>query len=92
MRTAAGFDRRDPFGGERLVPHQELGVFLREDVVGDDRELVVLAQQAAESEEQRGLAAADRAADADGERPRRVVTRERRLTLLVEPRAIRVVG
>ena len=54
--------------GERLVAHEELGVLLREDVVGHDREVVVVAEQPAEREQQRRLAAADRAADADGER------------------------
>ena len=42
-------------------------VLPREDVVGDDGEAVVVAQRAAEREQQRGLAAADRTADADGE-------------------------
>ena len=49
---------------------------LREDVVGDDGDLVIVAQQAAEREQQRGLAAADRSADADGERPPREVAIE----------------
>ena len=36
VRTAAGLDRGDALRRQRLVAHQELGVFLREDVVGDD--------------------------------------------------------
>ena len=54
-------------GGERLVALQELGVLAGEDVVGDDAEPHAVAQRAAEREDERGLAAADRAADADGE-------------------------
>ena len=64
--------------GKRVVAGQELGVLPREDVVGDDGELVIVAKQPAEREQQRGLAAADRAADADGERPAREVAGERR--------------
>ena len=43
------------------------------------------AQRLAEREHQRRLAAADRAADADGEAARRVVARERRVALVKQP-------
>ena len=54
--------------GQRVVADQELGVLAREDVVRHDAEPQVVAQPPAQREQQRGLAAADRAADADGER------------------------
>ena len=67
---------------QRLVAHQELGVLPREDVVGHDARLCVVAQRAAERQQQRRLAAADRAADADRERARPVVARDRRVALV----------
>jgi hypothetical protein len=84
VRTAAGLDRADAVLVERLVADQELGVFAREDVVGDDAEAVGAAKLLAERQHQRGLAAADRAADADREAARRVVARERHVALVKE--------
>ena len=82
MRAAAGLDRADALRRQRLVAHQELGVFPREDVVGDDaRGCESSRSSAAERQQQRGLAAADRPADADGERARAIVARERRAPL-----------
>ena len=78
MRAAARFDGADALGRQRVVAHQELGIFLREDVVGDDPKLIAIAKRAAQREQQRGLAAAHRAADADGERSRAVVAALRR--------------
>ena len=66
------------------MAHEELGVFFREDVVGHDREVVLVAQETAQREQQRRLAAADRAADADRERARAVVALERRGRARVE--------
>src|SRR5262249_59416921 len=54
-------------GGERLVALEELGVLAGEDVVGDDAEAHPIAERAAQRQDERGLAAADGAADADGE-------------------------
>jgi len=48
-----------------LVTHQKLSVFLRVNIVGDDGNLVSIAQRAAQRQRQCGLAGADRAADAD---------------------------
>ena len=67
--------------GQRVVAHQELGILLREDVVGDDPQLIAIAQLAAQRQQQRRLAAAHRAADADGERARAVVAPLRRRAL-----------
>ena len=78
-------------GGERLVAHEELGVLLREDVVGHDREVVLVAKQPAEREEQRRLAAPDRTADADGERPLAVVAAERRIAFVERARPLELV-
>jgi hypothetical protein len=73
------------------VPDQELRVLLGEDVIGDDRELAVVAEQAAEPEQQGGLAAADRTPDPDGERPGRVVAAEGRPAIVEDPGPDRVV-
>ena len=67
VRAAAGFDGSDLRGGKRFVAVEELGILAREDVVGDHAEPERVAQLAAQREHQRGLAAADRTADADGE-------------------------
>ena len=56
---------------QRLVAHQELRVLLGVDVVGHDRDVVAVAQRAAQRERERGLAGADRAADADAQGLRR---------------------
>ncbi len=79
VRAAAGLHGGDALGRKRAVAHQELAVLLREDVVGHDREAVVVAQQPAERQQQRRLAAADRAADADRERARAEVAGQRRV-------------
>ena len=68
VRAAAGLDADDALGRERFVAHQELRVLLGVDVVGDDAELVFVAQRAAQRQRQRGLAGTDRAADADPQR------------------------
>ncbi len=68
MRAPAGFHRPDPLPGQRFVAHQELRVLASEDVVGHHAEADLVAQGAAERQHQRGLAAADRTADSDGER------------------------
>jgi hypothetical protein len=62
-------------GVEHAGPFQELGVLVGVDVVGDDGQLQLVAQGPAQGGHERGLAAADRAADADPERPS--VTRQR---------------
>src|SRR4051812_22108431 len=77
VRAAAGLDGADPCFGQRLVAHQELGVLAGEDVVRHHSQGDAIPKLAAEGEEERGLAASDGSADADGERPQRVVARER---------------
>ena len=67
MRAAAGLDRADPLGGQRLVPHEELGVLAGEDVVRHHAERARVAERAAEREDERGLPAPHRAAHAHGE-------------------------
>ena len=44
MRAATGLDSDDAFSGKRVVAHEELRILFGVDVVGDDRELVALAQ------------------------------------------------
>jgi hypothetical protein len=65
VRAAAGFHPEDAIRRERLVAHQELGVFLGVDVVGDRGDVVALAQRLAQGQRERGLARAYRPADAD---------------------------
>ena len=65
MRTAAGFHAHDALGRQCLAAHEELHVFAREDVIGDDGKLVLVAHRLAEAVEQCGLAGTDRAAHTD---------------------------
>jgi hypothetical protein len=67
--------------GQRGVAGQELGVLAGEDVVGDDAEAKRIAQRAAQREDQRSLAAADRPPDADGEGAPREIAIERRIAI-----------
>ena len=68
VRTAAGLHPDDPIGGERLAAHEELHVLPREDVVGDDAQLIPIAHRLAKRIDQRRLARPYRAADSDSER------------------------
>jgi hypothetical protein len=77
VRAPAGFDRRDPVRRQRVVSDEELGVFPGENIVGHDGKLVGVAQGAAQRQQERGLSAANRSADADGERPCLVVPADR---------------
>ena len=65
MRAAAGLDADDPVGGKRAAPDEELGVLVRVDVVGDDRQVEPVRSRQAQRLDQGGLAGADRAADSD---------------------------
>lgn len=65
--AAAGLHAADAFRGQRGGAGQDALVLEGVDVVGDDGEVVTVAQLAAQHFKQRGLAAADRAADADFE-------------------------
>ena len=70
---------------EHARPLQEVGVFGGVDVVGHDREVELVSQRPAERGHQRGLAAADRPADADPQCP----ARARRDGVLVRPVLVR---
>ena len=67
VRAAAGLDAGDALGRQRAGAHQIFGVPLGVDVVGDGGDLVAVAQPLAQRVHQRGLAGADRAADADAQ-------------------------
>ena len=67
VRTAAGLDAGDALGRERAGAHQIFGVPFGVDVVGDGGDLVAVAQVLAQRVHQRGLAGADRTADADAQ-------------------------
>ena len=69
MRAAAGLDAGDALRRKRAGAHQVFGVPLGVDVVGDRRDLEAVAQPLAQRVHQRGLAGADRPADADAQRP-----------------------
>ncbi len=68
MRAAAGLHAEDAIGRERAGAGEKLGVFLGVDVVGDRGDVVAVAQPLAERIHERGLAGADRPADADSQR------------------------
>lgn len=59
VRAAARLDSLDARGGEGGVADQELGVFVRKDVVGDGGDGVGVAEGAAEFVHQGGFAGAD---------------------------------
>ena len=82
MRAAAGLDPDDPLQRQRLGAHQELGVLAGVDVVGDRRDRPAVAHPLAELVHQRGLAGADRPADADPQRPVRRARRRRPRSVL----------
>ena len=67
VRAAAGLDPDDALERQRLGAHQELGVLAGVDVVGDRGDRLAVAHPLAELVHQRGLAGADRAADADAQ-------------------------
>ena len=66
MRAAAGLDADDPLDGQHLAAREELGVLVGVDVVGDDREVDLGPEGAAERLDQGRLAGADRPGHADG--------------------------
>ena len=70
VRAAAGLDADDALGRQRPAPREELGVFLRIDVVGDHGHVHARSQPQAERLGQRGLPGADGTADPDLERLR----------------------
>ena len=67
VRAAAGFHADDPVFRQRLRPEQDLHVLLGVDVVGHHADVEAAAELPAELLDQRGLAGADGAADADAE-------------------------
>ena len=68
VRAAAGLHAHDALGLQRAGHGEQALVFLGVDVVGDDDEVVALAHRLAQHLDQRGLARADRAADAHAQR------------------------
>jgi hypothetical protein len=63
-----GFDGSDPFRRKRMVPMQELGVFSRENVVGDDAQADLVTKRLAEREHESGLPTSNGSSDTDRER------------------------
>ncbi len=68
MRATAGLHADDALGRQRTGAGQELRVLLGVDVVGDDRDAVMIAHVFAQPIDQRGLARSYRSADADAQR------------------------
>ena len=69
VRTAAGLHAQDAIRGQRFAPHEKLHVFAREDVVGDNAELILATHPLAERVHKRRLAGAHGPADAEPYRP-----------------------
>jgi hypothetical protein len=82
VRTPAGFDGSNPLRWQGLVANEKLSIFLGENVIGHDRDVVAVAKPAAEREQQRRLAASDRTTNANRERTRAIVALERRTASL----------
>jgi hypothetical protein len=64
MRTAAGFNADDALRRQRFGTHQNLHIFFGVNIIGDDGDVVSIAQSFAQRFDQRGLARAYRATDA----------------------------
>lgn len=75
--AGAGFDGGDALGRQDGFAPQVFGVLAGVDVVGDDGDGPAVAQGAAERGDGRGLAGADRAAQADAQRAAASVGAER---------------
>ena len=84
MGAAAGFDRGDPFGRQRLVPDQKLRVFTCKNVVRHRGNGVLIAQFAAQGQHQRRLATADGTSNSHSEGPAGVVALPKRFGPLLE--------
>ncbi len=72
MRAGAGLHRRHPCRVDQARAPQPLGIFLGDEIIGDDREIdATRTKHRNEPLDQRGLARSDRPADADacGSRP-----------------------
>jgi hypothetical protein len=91
VRAAACFDGTDAFGVQSLVPNEEFTVFASEDVVRHSGKVDSIAQFLTKSEHEGGLAAADRAADSDGERALGEVAGERLFALMKVARVNEIV-
>jgi hypothetical protein len=77
MRTTAGLDGTDAFGGKRVLAGEELAVFTCKDVIGNNGDAEPLAQPKTELQEQGGFAASNRATHADSKGALAEVTAER---------------
>ena len=73
MRAAAGLHAGDAFRRQRAGARKIFGIPFGVDVVGDGGDLVFVAQLLAQRIHQRGLAGADRAADADAQGAARIL-------------------
>jgi len=62
MGAAAGFDAEDAVSCQGIVFEEEVGVFSCVDVVGDDGDVIVVFQGAAQLAQQGGFAGTDWAA------------------------------
>ena len=67
VRAAAGFHAHDAFRHQRAGAGQKLRILAGVDVVGDGGDVVMVAHRLAQPVGQRGLAGADRAANADAQ-------------------------
>src|SRR5258706_8625915 len=65
MRTSPGLHADNAIGGERFAPHEEFHVLAREDIVRHDAQLVIRPHALAQGVHERGLAGANRPANAD---------------------------
>ena len=88
VRTAAGFDGANSFGGERVVPNEEFTVFAGENIVGDGGDVHLFAKPATKLKHEGSFAASDGPADADGECALRKITIEREVAVVEMARMI----
>jgi hypothetical protein len=79
VRAAASFHRANAFGGQGVVPGEELSVLTRENIIRDRGDIILFAHAQAKLEHKSGFAATNRATNADSECTLRKIPVERKL-------------
>ena len=91
VRTAAGLDGADAFGGQRVVLGEKFAVLLGEDIIGHGGNVQLRPQLQAELQHEGGLATADRPAHAHGEGAPAKIAIQRRVPVVEMSGMIQVI-
>src|SRR5215469_2980921 len=90
VRAASSFHGADSFRLERLVFREKFPVFFGKNIIGHGRDTYGFTQPLAELQHQRGLTAADRTADSNGECAPSEIAINGEFAVMKATRAIRV--